>query len=123
MPRAIKFRAWDVDTKIMFAPFNLLDFIVSNELTQNKLCPVSIYDDEQSLMQFTGLHDKNGKEIYEGDIVRATDGAGLCEVKFDSGCFWRVWLERDAKGFLMNSLDEFEVIGNIYENKELLDSK
>ena len=63
----------------------------------------------EDLMQFTGLKDKNGKEIYEGDIVRQDYDNALCEVKFISGCFSP--FKHDG---------QFVVIGNIYENPELL---
>ena len=77
--------------------------------------------DDCILMQYTGLKDKNGKEIYEGDIVQETGGLP-CEV------YWR----DEAAGFefvyvgnsWMPNVDAvgrwFEVIGNIYENPELL---
>jgi len=72
-----------------------------------------------NLMQFTGLKDKNGKEIYEGDIVRQrefipNDHTITAEIVFSEGCF------------ILNGWEQFicpnqcEVIGNIYENPELL---
>ncbi len=74
------------------------------------------------LLQFTGLHDKNGKEIYEGDIVvnwwdekeTVDEGRGFVEMR--NGCFG---YETKNK-FFFNIHSRLKVIGNIYENPELL---
>ena len=81
-----------------------------------------------NLMQYTGLKDKNGKEIYEGDIlsIKIYSGdkvivEGKTVVEFKDGCFGVIW--GHDKAFLsLNSFfkAKFEVIGNIYENPELL---
>lgn len=81
--------------------------------------------------QYAGLHDKNGREIYEGDILRDTDGE-IYYVDFIRGCFylktkyisfshlgWTEWLPMCEIDRLANPVD-FEVIGNIYDNPELL---
>lgn len=76
-------------------------------------------------MQYTGLNDKNGKEIYEGDIVQFTieheeeiDDVTYKEaVHFSEGCF-----NVDGEVPLNAFSDECEVIGNIYENPELLNN-
>ena len=74
------------------------------------------------LMQFTGLKDINGREIYEGDVIRNHSLEYLNEnftakVIFDEGSF-RAWIgRRDIRGI---SGDSCEVIGNIYESPELL---
>lgn len=74
-------------------------------------------------MQFTGLLDKNGKEIYEGDVVRGSNSYDM-EVFWmeTSACFGIFWLAGNlaCEDTLQNHMAEhFEVIGNIYENPEL----
>ena len=83
------------------------------------------------LMQFTGLLDKQGKEIYEGDILLSSSGNLLCLVTFEDGKFgWDIRYKnpepnqrQDCFGRSygsQNEADKIEVIGNIYSNKELL---
>ena len=131
----IKFRAWDKDgcyTK------NCKPGMIE-DIQGSTLWSSIIYDDDFELMQYTGLKDKNGKEIYEGDILQVLgyepgDIIGNCFVEY--GCFllseddWQV--EHKTMGFSGNwgdgckchcELNEskiLRVIGNIYENPELL---
>lgn len=78
--------------------------------------------EDVELLQYTGLKDKNGKEIYEGDICRYEDRAG--SVVFDKGSFsLHTNLGKGAVGCLDIGIfrNACEVIGNIYENPELLE--
>lgn len=122
--REYKFRAWDNENNQMLdvQELNFEDCFYGGEM-QIKTTMYNDYFDcrEMPLMQYTGLHDKNGKEIYEGDIVKSffvdTDEAGneiykyyIIEVKYDEVlCSYKI-----------DKFMNLEVIGNIYENKELL---
>lgn len=102
--REIKLRAWDTKANYMVA-----------EYFQLKNTPKRYI-----LLQFTGLRDKNGREIYEGDILKfdygIEVGIGLARVHFLDGGFW---LRVNNHNF-MPSAEVREIIGNIYENSELL---
>ena len=121
--RTIKFRAWDKTAKLMC---NVLELHFPNEdgsgvTTDNYQGSFERFE----LMRYTGLKDKNGKEIYEGDIVRH-NGKLISEIYFD---------EDDAGFKLRNKTmgklhsdknffaDNIEVIGNICEIEELNDRK
>lgn len=104
--RELKFRAWDKGNSTMF-------FGIEGHLER--------FDDEMyQIMQFTGLKDKNGKEIYEGDIFQDEED-GSCEfVEWDNdfgGWSTQAWY---SVGEFTQAIDHLEVIGNIYENPELL---
>ncbi len=80
-----------------------------------------------NLLQFTGLHDKNGREIFEGDIIRgrteySNDDGSTAFEEIETGKV--VWLEREARfacrvSDFYNNPSAVEIIGNIYENPEL----
>ena len=130
--REIKFRAWDKLTKTMryVLCIDWLNGLVdlNGKIIERK------YDnskgDEVILMQYTGLKDKNGKEIYEGDIVEAwsegkkaigkvkqrIDGLWLMYPAWQSGKTWGLMPNKERKTTV-------EIIGNIYENKELIGGK
>lgn len=115
--REIKFRAWSPKFKTMV--------FMSLLPTGDKTVQETYVYSETTLMQYTGLQDKNGKEIYEGDVVRVTDDVGNkdnIEMKWSSKRgnhmigYWAGFSVLDRKS------EEAEVIGNIYENPELLKS-
>ena len=117
--REIKFRAWNKEKKFMHIP-NIDTFIsLSGSQVQSANCSINNRKDI-ILMQFTGLKDKNGKEIYEGDIVQDEDL--LCKVEFRNGCFVPIDYKTNRCFDDWDDCD-FEIIGNIYENPELLEDK
>ena len=84
--------------------------------------------DEIELMQSTGLKDKNGKEIFEGDIVRQVRTQPTTENKTITGGVtmlegaWVIMNDcEQVASYLWSETDENEVLGNIYENPELLE--
>lgn len=89
---------------------------------------ISTEFNEIELMESTGLKDKNGKEVFEGDIVKVPDdydafghNAGeILKVAFDSGCFRLKRPNSKGRGFYFEDNNTVEIIGNIYENPELL---
>lgn len=130
--RQIKFRVWDKASKSMM---DLAEPAYREGFGQIIMYAPRPIENGFELMQFTGLLDKNGKEIYEGDVVR-TEVAGLKEI-----VVWRQHLKSGrAPGFYLDCGDDEcgacdfsfkgrnkhyaevtdEVIGNIYENPELL---
>jgi uncharacterized phage protein (TIGR01671 family) len=140
--REIKFRAWDKARKQMFSAHEMgkdelslhpngLGFFnpsgVSPKLSQ--------YYEHMLPLQYAGLRDKNSKPIYEGDIVKIEDMPSspdtrefIDEIVFNDGCFLAKNQNITLDAFTYEYPDNgykplrIEIIGNIYENPELLDS-
>lgn len=123
--REIKFRAWDKERKLMREPAAIG---VKGGISWVKGTDFG-YDGNGAsfeLMQFTGLRDKDGNDIYEGDIVRQDliDGSELGQVVYTNNARF-VWVhlsEGEGHGYGFDALDwgRREVIGNVHENPELL---
>jgi len=119
MSRDIEFRAWDgkkmITDIIIYDKNTIIDL---DEYSHN-------FIDVKHIMQYTGLKDKNGVEIYEGDIVKYFNELYYVE---SYGCIYIlkpviVTISNGAKTHMMNNNTIghlYEVIGNIYENEELL---
>lgn len=119
--REIKFRAWDIRNEVMWLrkPKQLTsEFFQLIEQDQEG-------GEQFILMQFTGPHDRNGVEIYEGDILKLDNMMFTFEWKeeYKFG-FCAGWKIRHISGYRGSpKMSDCEVIGNIYENPELLQDK
>jgi len=136
--RTIKFRAWDDGKKEWLLGYeypNLGGFSMDGECVLMgewaNVCTSFMFENNNrkrsdlKLMQFTGLKDKNGKEIYEDDIlkIKGFKESWKTKVRFENGGFCIDVEEQDYNITLLGFLDDeaiVEVIGNIYQNPELL---
>ena len=112
--RTIRFRAW-FEKEMIYEGQNYGDTICIDKDFIFRF---------ENIMQFTGLKDKNGKEIYEGDIVEGINDSSF-EVSFKKGCFIGIVIKVDKfeykyLEYSLHNLENIEIIGNIYENPELL---
>jgi len=121
--REIKFRAWNVATKTM-VDLKKITPLALNMDTEGLFIPFS---DGLPVMQYTGMKDKKDKEIYEGDIVQYFDKVftprEVFSVDFVNGMFYYKSIENEEYNNMMCDLGPVEIIGNIYENPELLEVK
>lgn len=127
--REIKFRAWlkeerkMVNVETLFIGINRLCF--GNSKTED----LFFRDfEEVELMQYTGLKDKNGKEIYDGDIVLVESGGTSTwyktVIKFKEVAFIASLIDGEDYIYIFNhgfDSNDFEILGNVYENKNLLE--
>lgn len=135
--REIKFRAWDNKSKRMIYAGDDFDYYICVNLSG----AISVFDNEDGgkeglwehdvssyveivLMQFTGLCDKNGKEIYEGDILSGHDD-GTVKVEWLEASWGCVFIPDQSSSIGLDEMciwfgNNSTVIGNIHENGELL---
>lgn len=143
MSREIKFRAWDKDDNEM-KPWHVVrgtrwnsDHACLSEIKERDGGIDMFNAPEYTLMQFTGLLDKNGKEIYDGDIVRIGDydegiwiDDDIHSIEYQGGCGYPAFELKPHPGHEMNGLayvfqsgeQDIEVIGNIHEHNHLFDN-
>lgn len=117
----IKFRMW-YKSKNEMLDVEMIDFKNKHYYMENydKWLRSYLYEDEIELMQYTCLKDKNGKEIYEGDIVRTFKG-DMCIVEYNYNGFGLKVIDKSkCYGWVDFIGYKIEVIGNIYENTDLL---
>lgn len=121
--RQIKFRAWvkghwaeeSYETPMIY---DYQDDVLSESCG---------WADEENfkIMQFTGLLDKNGKEIYEGDVIKGTltiaEENNMCYDFIGAIIYEAPAFVTDNSDFPLNIYDSLEILGNIYENPELLE--
>lgn len=130
-----RYRAWDVLAEKMIDEILMISFVrkeIIGKFSDGSTSVPLKFEDERNgedviLMQSTGLKDKNGKEVFVGDIIKCT-----------RGCLHEVYIEKEYGGTYIGGMpaiylkdlregyawtEHEEIIGNIYENPELLEDK
>ena len=128
--REIKFRAWIKEKKAIFEVI-LIDYVTKKVtyLLERVGHLLNVRNDKFNdieLMQYTGLKDKDNKEIYEGDILFESFGERYYKVVFENGSF-KAEFKGDFEEYSFDLIDVVaqgcEVVGNIYENPELMEDE
>jgi uncharacterized phage protein (TIGR01671 family) len=120
--KVIKYKIWDKHKKRFLHGFDVDDSFWFVFKKHEPVCELMMNKDSYEIVMCTDLKDKNGKEIYEGDIVEVTESSPIVRgvVVFKYGCFW-VQKDDSDPYFLVDLVDFIKVIGNIYEHKHLLE--
>ena len=123
--REIKFRVWNIDEYISLNKAIHDDIVVIQQPSSSNDSLIEINWEGVELEQYTGMHDKNGVPIFEGDIIKDHIGIGVVEysekrasfrVNYGDGlCKW--FIDYNLKG----ELELIEVIGNIHQHEHLLE--
>ncbi len=122
--RKIKFRAWDKENEKMMKVSSL--HLENKEISVKENGTFHLFR-MQDLMQYTGVKDKNGKEIYENDLISCNKHKNIV-VFFEGGCF-KVKYLRNSTTTITCALNSFlekykcKISGNIYEHPELLEEQ
>ena len=122
--RDIKFRVWDGEKMIPAGVIpNVRHLVTTKEFDFGSMeAVVQLHETEtDTLMQYTGIKDKNGVEIYEGDIVSNSSETFPIEWQDDAACN-SCWSVHGGYSFGANNIESFEVIGNIYENPDIIEA-
>ena len=119
--RPIKFRAWNRHTQTVIDLYKITPLALADGVTGGLYLPLHVED--YIIEQFTGLLDKNGREIYEGDIVSA-------EAVDQNTVFTQLVVRWQGNGWMLglgegyyrtfHSVENIEVIGNVHQNAELV---
>nr|DAZ17922.1 MAG TPA: YopX protein [Caudoviricetes sp.] len=123
-----RYRAWDKNLKTMYE----VDGIMSIDFGESEICVKTLFFEQTNrynfddivLMQSTGLRDKNGKEIFEGDILEVNDWLEVVSFSEEKAMFVSKGIgfpETSLYDLLDSDIFTVEIIGNIYENPELLE--
>lgn len=124
MKREIKFRAWHKD-------FGEMVYTKGNSIYGKREFSPFVFEvgfshypeQEWEIMQWTGLKDNAGKEIYEGDIIDYGDMYGEKEISFLGGSFGVLNRSKEGTSFGSYKIDDGYVIGNVHEHPELLSGR